>query len=122
MNQKVLSRVMNVLLAVLLSALVTAVLIALSAAVMLKGTLTAGSEKIILIVIRILACLAGGFFCGKKNKKRGFLWGLLIGMIYCILLLALSIFSGSGADLLSAGVITTALCCLGSGMLGGMLS
>lgn len=113
---------MHILIAVLLSALITVVLIAFSAWIMLSGKLTVGTEKIILNAIRIISCFAGGFLCGKKNKKRGFLWGLLVGAIYYVLLVVLRTVTGSHIQETPLNTITTMLCCIGSGMLGGMLS
>ena len=51
---------------------------------MLKGNLSASVEKIGLIVMSVMACFVGGFLCGKKNIKKRYLWGLGVGVLYCL--------------------------------------
>ena len=49
--------------------------LAVFAFAMLKGSLSASVEKIGLIVMSVIACFVGGFFCGKKiraGKKSAF--------------------------------------------------
>ena len=83
------------------------------------------SEQVVTIAIVLtyaVSTLAGGFIAGKIKRERKFLWGLIMGAIYFVLLLLISIgiyreFSQQGIQLLS-----TAVLCLGGGMLGGMLA
>ena len=108
--------------AVALSALISFVLIALAAWIMLSGKMSVGMEKIFLNAIRIISCFAGGFFCGKKNRQRGFIWGLLVGAIYYVLLMLLRVVTGTDFQGNTLNTVTALLCCIGSGMLGGMCS
>ena len=108
--------------AVLIAVVITGTMILGLAGIMLSGKLAPGAESLCLTIVRGLSCLIAGFFIGKKNKKFGFLWGLLIGLIYYGLLLLIR--SVTGADAGSPNIrqlITLALCAF-SGMLGGMLS
>ncbi len=73
------------------------------------------------IVINIAACLAGGLAAGKGMKEKKYLWGLLLGVLYFLILLAVSCAMAEPSAGGAAGYITTILICLGSGMLGGML-
>lgn len=122
MREKILNYSINMVLSVLLSVLMTVLLLAFSAWLMLSGKMTAGAERIALNAIRIISCLAGGFLCGKRNKKRGFLWGLLLGLIYYGILMMLRCLTGANDPQEPLNILTVMLCCLGSGMLGGMLS
>lgn len=63
----------------------------------------------------------GGFFTGKMAEKRQYLWGLLFGSVYFLLILLICLGAGSGLSL-HRGVWCNLLICLASGMLGGMLS
>ncbi|MEI3199554.1 MAG: TIGR04086 family membrane protein [Lachnospiraceae bacterium] len=55
----------------------------------------------------------------KKAQSRKFLWGLLVGIVYFLILLVLSCINGS----LSASQSMIVLCiCAGSGTVGGMLA
>ena len=75
-----------------------------------------------IIVIYVVSTFVGGFILGKIRRARKFLWGLVIGVLYFVLLFLISFgvyrnFDGNGTN-----VITTLLLCAGGGMLGGMLA
>ena len=75
-----------------------------------------------IIVIYVLSTFVGGFILGKIKRVRKFLWGLIIGVLYFVLLFLISFgvyrsFDGNGTN-----VITALLLCAGGGMLGGMLA
>jgi putative membrane protein (TIGR04086 family) len=75
-----------------------------------------------IIVIYVVSTFVGGFILGKIRRARKFLWGLVIGVLYFVLLFLISFgvyrnFDGNGTN-----VITTLLLCVGGGMLGGMLA
>ncbi len=75
-----------------------------------------------IIVIYVISTFIGGFIIGKLTKLRKFIWGMIIGAIYFILLFAISYgvyreFSTNGIN-----ILTTIILCIGGGMLGGMLS
>ena len=82
-----------------------------------KGTATAG-----ILVIYVLACLAGGFFAGKLIRKDKYRWGFLVGLCYFLLLAAVSFGVQRKWDMSFQHLITTFFMCLGGGTLGGMLS
>lgn len=102
--------------------MVTLLLLAVFAFVMLKTEMAGGGESIGIICISVLSCFAGGFFCGRKNDTKGFLWGLAVGCLYFLFLLLLRAGSGQGGSTGGIQLLTTFLYCGGSGMLGGMLS
>ena len=104
------------------AAVATILLIAVFAFIMLKAELSASAENIGIICISVISCFAGGFFCGRRNEKRGFLWGLAVGCLYFLFLLLLR--AGSGQQIVAQmfSLFTTFLYCAGSGMLGGMFS
>ncbi|MDO5146399.1 MAG: TIGR04086 family membrane protein [Eubacteriales bacterium] len=104
-----------------IAAVLTFLLLSFFAFVMLKTERVAEMESAGAIVISILSCFAGGFFCGKKNSKKRYLWGLSVGLLYFFFLLLIrQIGGGGGRDAISW--LTTFLYCAGSGMLGGMIS
>lgn len=75
-----------------------------------------------IIVIYVASTFVGGFIMGKLKQIRKFVWGLLLGVLYFVLLFLISFgvyrsFEGNGTN-----VITTLLLCAGGGMLGGMLA
>ena len=75
-----------------------------------------------IIAIYVISTFAGGFILGKLKGTRKFLWGLIMGILYFLLLFLISFgiyrsFDGNGTN-----VLTTLLLCMGGGMLGGMIA
>lgn len=82
-----------------------------------EGPVAAG-----IVAVYVVSCLAGGFIAGKTIRKQKYLWGLLVGMCYFLLLILVSFLVEKKWDLSFMHTITTLLMCLGGGALGGMLS
>lgn len=103
-----------------LSTLLTVVAVFVMAVLLLKTGITEKTIRIVIIGVYVVACFLAGLYSGKKIKTRRFLWGMAAGLCYFLMLLivALSIHGGH----ISSGLIATALICMGSGMLGGMVS
>jgi len=83
------------------------------------------SEKIVSIVIigiYVLATFLAGFIAGKKMQNRKFLWGLLLGAAYFLVLVAVSIIVNRSVGDITNSFLTTLILCAGGGTLGGMLS
>ena len=75
-----------------------------------------------IIVIYIVSCLAAGFVIGKRRKSKKFLWGIVSGISYFLILLLLSVVLGNTMDNIGSDLATVLLICVGSGTLGGMIS
>ncbi|MEG1847864.1 MAG: TIGR04086 family membrane protein [Lachnospiraceae bacterium] len=83
------------------------------------------SESVVtiaIIIIYIIATFAAGLIVGKKMEKRKFLWGLLTGSLYFVILMVISLLINHSITDVTTHILTTFLLCAGSGMLGGMLS
>lgn len=74
-----------------------------------------------MIVSYILSALIGGWYLGKKRKEKKFLWGICLGISYIVILLAAAMVTNGPSGFLNRNTITTAIICILSGMLGGML-
>lgn len=109
-------------LSALVAILLTMLFLSIFAFAMLKGNLSAFVEKIGLIVMSTIACFVGGFFCGKKNTKKRYLWGLGVGVLYCLFFALLRVGMGQSFIGDKAAFFTAFLYCTAGGMLGGMLS
>lgn len=72
--------------------------------------------------IYIAVCLLSGVIAGKMAKRKRFVWGLLTGIVYFLVLLAVSclINKGIGSDMKELLLIFAM--CAGSGTVGGMIS
>ena len=78
--------------------------------------------SIAVIVIYVAATFLGGFAAGKGMQSRRFLWGLLLGAAYFVILTAVSLIVGKGSIQMGSSFFTTLVLCAGGGMLGGMFS
>lgn len=72
--------------------------------------------------VYIISTFFTGFLAGKKMKNKKYLWGLLFGAAYFIVLLLVSCVINRGISSFSGNFLSTLFLCVGSGMLGGMLS
>lgn len=75
-----------------------------------------------IVAVYVLSTIVGGIVIGKLVRTRRFFWGLLLGNLYFILLLVITIIlyrslPGNGLNMLTAWIL-----CAGGGMTGGMIS
>lgn len=75
-----------------------------------------------IMAVYVLSCLLGGFMAGKIMRKEKYLWGLLLGLFYYLLLMTVSVIVRGKPDMSILHAITTCLLCVCGGTLGGMLS
>ena len=102
----------------LFCAILTGILLLLLAFLMYRLRFSEGIVTVCITAIYVITT----FFTGKREGSRKFLWGLLAGSIYFILLLILSMIMKSPGDLSTMHTLTVLALCAGGGMLGGMLS
>lgn len=108
--------------AVFLGLIISAVMILIISALMLKVGLSETATSVLVIVTYILSNIVAGLFMGKGMEKRRFLWGMLSGATYFVLLLLVALLFTDAKDLNIASAIRTLMICLFSGMFGGMVS
>lgn len=105
---------------------VSAILLFLLAILLYQMELTKEAVKIGVIVIYIASGFAGGFFAGRQMRDKKYLWGLLAGGLYYVILVLFSLLVKQGmeeaASVEPMRMLTTLLLCTVSGMAGGMLS
>lgn len=104
----------------LLSYVLTGILLLLLAFLLYRFQLSGKTVAAGVIVIYIISTFFGGFLAGKKAKSRKYLWGLMMGVGYFLILAALSFLTNAAGG--GVGFVTSFLLCAGGGMLGGMLS
>lgn len=115
-------KVMWVLKSLLASYIVTGLLLLLLTFLLYQFDLDEQKVTAGIIVTYVVSTFVGGFIIGKLTRTKKFIWGLIIGVVYFLLLFLISLgvyreFNSNGMNM-----ITTILLCLGGGMLGGMLS
>ena len=75
-----------------------------------------------IVAIYVVSTFMGGYIIGKLTGTKKYMWGMLIGVVYFLLLFLISY--GVYREFNTNGIssITTAILCIGGGILGGMLS
>lgn len=114
-------RIVALMKCLIASYLITGVLLMVVAALLYKFSLSENVVEISVIAIYCIASLLAGLFFSKGAASRRFLWGMVAGAVYFLIICAVSMIIEQEFTLLSNSSITTLLICLGSGMLGGML-
>ena len=83
------------------------------------------NEKIVsaaIVGIYVVSTLIGGMIIGKLTKSKRYLWGMVLGIIYFVLLLliTLGVYRTLNGD--SVIIVTSLILCAGGGMTGVMIS
>lgn len=99
----------------------TGVLLVILAVLVWKMNLEENLVSIGVIVTYILSCLVGGLIIGKRVEKRRFLWGLLIGILYFVVLLAGTYAFEHSIESELNHLITVFVMCMASGMAGAII-
>ena len=115
-------RLTFILKCLLLSYLLTTGLLLLLALLLYRFELTEKVVSVCIIGIYILVTFLAGFLAGKREGSRKFLWGLLLGGLYFLILIVIYLTVNQGMGEVGGNFFTVLILCCGSGMLGGMLS
>ena len=106
----------------LFSYLLTTGLLLLLALMLYRFGLSEQIVSICIIAIYVIVTFLAGLIAGKREGNRKFLWGLLIGTLYFLVLLIVSLMVNYGMSSITGNFFTVLMLCAGSGMLGGMVS
>lgn len=106
----------------LFSYLLTTGLLLLLALMLYRFGLSEQIVSICIIAIYVIVTFLAGLIAGKREGNRKFLWGLLIGTLYFLVLLIVSLMVNHGMSSITGNFFTVLMLCAGSGMLGGMVS
>lgn len=101
---------------------VTGVLLAILAFLVFRFGLAEGVTDASITAIYVVVTFLGAFVVGKRVKERKFLWGFLLGLFYIAIISVVAIVLGQVFDVTSTANLSTAVLCIGGGLLGGMLS
>ena len=75
-----------------------------------------------IVAIYVVSTFMGGYIIGKLNGVKKYIWGMLIGVVYFLLLFLISYGVYREFNTNGINAITTVILCIGGGTLGGMLS
>lgn len=96
--------------------------IVILAILLLMFQITENTVDVGILIIYILSGLSAGFIVGKRTGSRRILWGMVSGILYFLVLFMVSLILKQDMNDLGNDLTTTVLICVGSGMLGGILS
>ena len=121
-KQTVREEALKLLRALLCAYVVTGVLLVVLTLLLYKTGISEENVNAGILLIYVISTFSGGFVIGKLNGVKKFLWGLLTGVLYFVLLVLISFgvyhtLQGAAAETAAAFVL-----CAGGGMLGGMIS
>ncbi|MBE5981173.1 MAG: TIGR04086 family membrane protein [Paenibacillaceae bacterium] len=106
----------------LVTYILTGVLLVILALALYRFRLKEGQIRLGVNAVYVITCLFGGILMGKSIKQRRFFWGLLLGLLYFLVLLAVSFMLNRGINGSMNQILTTMAICVASGTAGGMLS
>ena len=118
-NNKIVLKVLSTL---LIMYILTGAALFLLAFLLYKMELTENVVTIGIMVIYVVAGLVGGIIIGKRMKTRRFLWGIIMGAAYFLVLLIGSVLMNRGLTSDGLHIAMTLLMSMGAGMIGGMVS
>jgi len=115
-------KIVYVLEGLLFSYIITALLLLIISFLMLNFDLSGSVISGAINVTYIVSAFMGGFFAGKKAEQRKFIWGLIVGVFYFIILMLVSLIMNRVSPLPVGSLLTVFVITSLSGMLGGMIS
>ncbi|QOV20851.1 TIGR04086 family membrane protein [Blautia liquoris] len=121
-TQQYAQKILRVGKALLAAYVVTAVCLLTVAFLLLKLDLSQSNVSVGIIVTYLVSCFLGGFILGKTMEQRKFLWGMVLGIIYFLITLIISLVAFHGISSSVNHLFTTLLICIAGGMAGGMVS
>ena len=114
--------IVDMLKSLLCAYLITGVLLLILAALLYKIGISENAVDAGVILIYVISSFSGGFVMGKLMGEQKFVWGLILGVVYFLLLLliTLGVYHSLQGNL--SHLFTVILLCAGGGMLGGMVA
>jgi putative membrane protein (TIGR04086 family) len=116
------TKLLAVLKGLLFSYIITAFILLLLSFLMLSADLPSMVISAGVIIAYIASTFIGGLIVGKKAEQKKFLWGLILGVFYFILLMMVSMLMNKAEPVPLGNLFTAFLICSLSGMAGGMIS
>lgn len=113
---------LNMVKTLLCSYVVTGILLLALTVLLYKAGISEENVNAGIILIYVISTFSGGFVLGKLTGRKKFLWGLMAGIIYYLLLLIISFGVYHTVQLEFPGAAAAFFLCAGGGMLGGMIS
>ena len=121
-RQQIGQRTVDGVKALLCAYIVTGIMLLILTVLLYKLGLSEENVNAGITLTYVISTFSGGFVMGKLSGTRKFLWGLLTGVLYFVLLLLISLGIYHSVQGEIPTLVTTFLLCAGGGMLGGMMA
>ena len=115
-------KAVDILKALLCAYVMTGILLLILTVLLYKAGLSEENINAGIILTYVISTFSGGFVIGKLAGVKKFLWGLLLGIMYFVLLLLISLGIYHSLQSYLLNRVTTLLRGAGGGMLGRMVS
>lgn len=102
--------------------ILTAIILVVLAFLLFKFQLSQNVVGTGIIFTYMISCFLAGHLAGKHVKQKRYIWGLLMGVAYYLVLLVISVMVNQSFTTVTDSLFITIFLCAGGGMLGGMLS
>lgn len=119
-TKSVTEKIMCTMKVLLVSYIFTGILMVLLAMILCKLDLSEPKVDIGIMLIYVMSTLLGGYGVGKLVEVQKYLWGMILGISYFVMLLIVTLcITKSLGD---ANIVSTLLICMGGGTVGGMVA
>jgi putative membrane protein (TIGR04086 family) len=105
---------------VLIGYAITCLVIITYALLITYSSLTGQNLPLVVTITSLLSVIVAGFDAAKGAKNRGWIWGIIAGIIYAIILVSLGIWINKGF-VIDSRTITLVILCIAGGGLGGVM-
>lgn len=104
-----------------LAYIISAIVLVLLAFLMFKMEISEGVVRGVIIFAYVLSCFVSGMIVSSNREGRYYLWGMLQGVLYYVVLVTVSMICNRAVFTHISGIIPALFLCAFGGMLGGML-
>ncbi len=113
--------ILQVVKGIVLAYAVSAVLLLVLAFLMFQWDVSEGVIRGGIIFAYVFSCFISGMIVSRYHTGRKYLWGILMGAAYYVILLVTSMICNRAIFMSIPGILPALFLCLSGGMLGGML-
>ena len=112
----------DVFMALIRCFIVSFMLLLIFAMIMYVGDVSNNVVGVMVVVTYFVSTLIGGLYLGSKADKKKYMWGIILGGLYFVLLMIVSLICNKGHMDLDISLIIALSVSLIGGMVGGMIS
>lgn len=114
------SQINNLISGVLIGYAITCLVIITYAILITYSSFTGQSLPLVVTITALISVIIAGFDAAKGAKSKGWLWGLIAGLCYSIILVSIGVWINKGF-IIDTRSITLVILCIAGGGLGGVI-